>query len=487
MSYSSVVLSDSPLGYWRLDESSGTTFADSSGNGHTATITGSFTFSQAAAASIDGTSVNDAAAGYATVGSSFLTTASIFSVEAWVKSSDTTHIIGIMGRHGAGGATGTAHHFQFRLNNGKPELIVFASDGTAHTIAGPSSIADGAWHHVVATSTPTGTNNVNLYIDGTNVAAASTTAAGQFLTDTSTALWLGDCFGSLGNHFNGGLDELAIYGAVLTSTQVAAHNSTGRTSTQTLAPTGIASAGAFGSATVTPGAVTVAPTGITTAEVFGTPLITVGAVGVAPVGIPSAEAFGSATVTPGAVAVEPVGIASEEAFGVPTITVTVHTLGPTGIPSEEAFGTPVITALSTSHVYTEFALAALKGELDLSSDTIKAMPLSAYTVGSTRDDAVYVADVLAVATESSGGSYSSGGVALTGVTITKVLHSQQLTCGTIVFSTTVDIAATHILFFDSAGGSDATNRVILFWDLGVTTLLSGITPDPVGVLVATAA
>ena len=32
MSYSAEVLADSPLGYWRLGETSGTTLSDSSGN-----------------------------------------------------------------------------------------------------------------------------------------------------------------------------------------------------------------------------------------------------------------------------------------------------------------------------------------------------------------------------------------------------------------------------------------------------------------------
>lgn len=88
---------------------------------------------------------------------------------------------------------------------------------------------------------------------------------------------------------------------------------------QTVSPTAIASAEAFGSPTVTPGPVTVSPTGIASAEAFGTPTVSQDAQTIEPSGIASAEAFGSPTVTPGPVTVSPAGIASGEAFGTPTV------------------------------------------------------------------------------------------------------------------------------------------------------------------------
>jgi hypothetical protein len=47
--YSQLVLADRPVGYWRLNETSGTTAADSSGNGHDGTYNGGFTLNQAGA------------------------------------------------------------------------------------------------------------------------------------------------------------------------------------------------------------------------------------------------------------------------------------------------------------------------------------------------------------------------------------------------------------------------------------------------------
>ena len=45
-SYSEVILADSPVGYWRLGESSGTSAADATGNGNTGTYTDSYTLAQ---------------------------------------------------------------------------------------------------------------------------------------------------------------------------------------------------------------------------------------------------------------------------------------------------------------------------------------------------------------------------------------------------------------------------------------------------------
>ena len=42
MSYYLNVIKDSPIGFWKLDESSGTIAADSSGCGNNGTYTGSF-------------------------------------------------------------------------------------------------------------------------------------------------------------------------------------------------------------------------------------------------------------------------------------------------------------------------------------------------------------------------------------------------------------------------------------------------------------
>lgn len=104
----------------------------------------------------------------------------------------------------------------------------------------------------------------------------------------------------------------------------------------------IASAEAFGSATVVPGAVSITPTGIASAEAFGTAQInqTISGAG----NIASAEAFGSSTVVPGVVTITGAGdIASAEAFGDATVSSGGSFItGAGNIASGEAFGDALI-------------------------------------------------------------------------------------------------------------------------------------------------
>lgn len=83
-------------------------------------------------------------------------------------------------------------------------------------------------------------------------------------------------------------------------------------STQDVSPSGFASAEAFGTATITTGAVDVAPSSIASAEAFGTAALIID---VPTTGIPSDEAFGIATIITGPVDISPGGLTSAEAFG----------------------------------------------------------------------------------------------------------------------------------------------------------------------------
>jgi hypothetical protein len=64
-------------------------------------------------------------------------------------------------------------------------------------------------------------------------------------------------------------------------------------------------------------------------------------VAIHPAGIASAEAFGSASVVPGVVVIQPTGIVSQEAFG-SVLVKAVYYIVPNGIASAEAFGSPFV-------------------------------------------------------------------------------------------------------------------------------------------------
>lgn len=102
---------------------------------------------------------------------------------------------------------------------------------------------------------------------------------------------------------------------------------------QTLNPSSIASAEAFGTARIDQ---TITANGIASAEAFGTDLISLT---VSPTSVASVEAFGTPSVE---YVISTTGIPSAEAFGDATVTPDFVAITPSGLPSEEAFGTPIV-------------------------------------------------------------------------------------------------------------------------------------------------
>lgn len=146
----------------------------------------------------------------------------------------------------------------------------------------------------------------------------------------------------------------------------------------------------------------------------------------------------------------------------------------------------------TAHTYTKLADSLATKKITLPGDTIKCMLLSAYTVGTQQDTAQFVSDVLAAGTEASGTGYSAGGVTLTSVTWTVSGHVYALK-GTIPAWTTTggSLAAAYAIFYDATPGTNATNPVLCFWDLGGTQTSSNgtftLTQNAAGILTVTGA
>lgn len=112
---------------------------------------------------------------------------------------------------------------------------------------------------------------------------------------------------------------------------------------QTITCTGIASAEAFGTASVK---LNITGTGIASAEAFGTPSIKLN---LSPTSIPTGETFGTPSVK---LNITTTGIPSAEAFGIPTVSnaAGTQTITVVGIPSAEAFGVPVVTGGAVTEV-----------------------------------------------------------------------------------------------------------------------------------------
>jgi hypothetical protein len=121
----------------------------------------------------------------------------------------------------------------------------------------------------------------------------------------------------------------------------------------------------------------------------------------------------------------------------------------------------------TPHSYSKAGLSLATKLVDLTSDTIKVMLLSAYTIGTTLNDAQFVADVLAApATQCSGPGYTAGGLALATPTFTQSGAVWALTGDDLTWHGDNSWSAAFALVYDSTPGTDATNPVLQLFDLG---------------------
>ena len=220
MSYSAEVLADTPEAFYRLGESSGTTMADSSGNGRDGVYEGSPTLGAAGllvsdadtAVTFDGTDDRGRVAAASWMD------ATSFTIEAVIKPSSIAGVRTIAGRYDSF-ASGlfTNSSWQLRIENGNLQLYVFAG-GTPIKIE-VGGIVAGTTYHVAATRDGSTGASV-LYVDGTSVATG--TLAG--MNASTRDLCLGRTTPATGGEpFAGEIDEVAFYSSVLSSARIADH------------------------------------------------------------------------------------------------------------------------------------------------------------------------------------------------------------------------------------------------------------------------
>lgn len=217
--YGAVILADGPVGYYRLDEASGPTIVDSSGGGADGTYAGTPVFGEDGALP----EPNDAVRfeGSPDSGSVPRTISDDFSIETWVKTTQTTSSINaqwytgapLVGAEVCGGAT------DFGLNElgGRAGFGTGSSDSGDHTSVSSAPINDGAWHHVVATREKA-TGIKKVYVDG-QLSATATHGTDSLTAPGSIGLATQPC----GGNAIATLDEVAMYDTVLSASRVLAH------------------------------------------------------------------------------------------------------------------------------------------------------------------------------------------------------------------------------------------------------------------------
>lgn len=215
--YRSTIMADSPVAYYRLGESSGTTASDETGS-YDATYTNSPTLGEAGAISGDSnTSVLLASNEYAEIDSNLSITAYPFTLEAWVKTSASSQQSAVCL---ADKSKTNAWIFIGTSSSGK--AVVGRRNTTHYTNQSTANANDNEWHHIVATFTNSST--FELYLDGDAQSATGSSVTIPSI-DRASIGRIGESVPA--NYFNGTVDEVAVYDTALSASTIAAHYTAG--------------------------------------------------------------------------------------------------------------------------------------------------------------------------------------------------------------------------------------------------------------------
>jgi hypothetical protein len=201
------------IGWWKLDESSGTTAADSSGNGNNGTLSGAPAWQQAGghlAGALNFNNISD----FVDCGSAASLNTPSVTVAFWMKPSKVA-VMGPVDKLPMN--TGVGYAVRLR-DTGAIWFRLGSEPGTQVDVYGaPNSYASGVWTHVAGTF-DSASGSAKLYING--VLGAQTTYAGT-LSTASTHLLLAKENKTSNEGYAGALDDVRVYDHALTSSEIA--------------------------------------------------------------------------------------------------------------------------------------------------------------------------------------------------------------------------------------------------------------------------
>jgi hypothetical protein len=211
--YTSAVLGDRPLGYWRLGERSGTTAQDQVGT-FPGTYTGSNALGSTGALAGDADTADglNGTNAWVSVPYSPVLNPAVFSVELWA------YPTGGGGKY-RGAASSRSYPNGWVLYAGSNDRWQFwFNSGSGMVTVSGGTVSLNKWQHVVATFDG---KTARLYVNGV-LGGSGTTSAG-FTASKAGPLALGQSEPGTNFWFPGRLDEAAIYGSALTAPQVQSH------------------------------------------------------------------------------------------------------------------------------------------------------------------------------------------------------------------------------------------------------------------------
>jgi hypothetical protein len=220
--YDSVVLADSPVAYWPLNETSGTVATDLTGNGYSGTYQGTagtnYTLGQTGIGDGEGSVLFDGTAGWIKVSANPSTAVSNWTLEAWAQTTSAPSAAILWACNGidSGSYGGWGGGL---LGSGNDDFVYYGA-GAFGTDAMHAFAIGSTLHHVVYTNV---SGTWNIYQDGSLVTSSN---PGTTLAPAGSLMTIG-CQASGPSTFSrfwpGLIAKVAVYNVALTGTQVSAH------------------------------------------------------------------------------------------------------------------------------------------------------------------------------------------------------------------------------------------------------------------------
>ncbi len=213
--YASTIKSDTPLAYWRLGETSGTTAKNDMGSSYAGSYTSSPSLGQNGVLLGDGNSAVtfDGSSAYVSIPyNSALNPSGAFSVELWAyPTSLNSQYQGVVASRAYPNGwviyKDNNNNWSFWINSGAGMLAVTS----------PDAISNSTWYHLVATFDGT---TAKLYVNGIQVASGTPST---FTANSSQTLTIGQGEPGSTFFFAGRVDEVSFYNTALSKAQVTSH------------------------------------------------------------------------------------------------------------------------------------------------------------------------------------------------------------------------------------------------------------------------
>ncbi len=188
------------IGWWKLDEASGLTAADSSGNGNDGTLT-NMNGDEWITGQVDGALEFDGNNDYIDVSSLSATLDKTFSCWIYIDS------------------LYDSYHTLIEFENDRPWFGLAEWSGNWYLLEyrkscwGSTSLSTGRWYHIAYTS-DIGTNSSKVYLDGVEDTFSAVNA------NTQTGTGMGIAYLSGDTPFDGKIDDVRVYDFALTDNEV---------------------------------------------------------------------------------------------------------------------------------------------------------------------------------------------------------------------------------------------------------------------------